>query len=245
MFSNAVLSSFNELEHSIYECITKNKEHIAQMTIKELATEAHVSTGSILRFCKKVGCDGYSHFKLCYREHLNQEKMAFADNGETVLKNFVYYVDSKEFQTSIEQAFLLLKESKQIIFTGIGSSGTLGKYGARYFSNIGHFSFYVEDPWQPILQDLTNHTVAIALSESGTTSQTIDIASQLKERGSLLITVTNNENSTLAKIADCVVAYHVPEVIVNRSNITTQIPVLYIIETLAKKLYAQNECAAK
>ena len=53
MFTNAVLASLNELEHSIYECITKNKEHIAQMTIKELAAEAHVSTGSILRFCKK------------------------------------------------------------------------------------------------------------------------------------------------------------------------------------------------
>ena len=241
MFSNAVLASLNELEHSIYDCIAKNKDRIVHMSIKELAAEAHVSTGSILRFCKKVGCDGYSHFKICYREYLNQEQIALEDNGETVLKNFVFYVDSKEFQASIENAFLILKESKQIIFTGIGSSGTLGKYGARYFSNIGRFSFYVEDPWQPILQDLTDHTVAIALSESGTTPQTIDIASQLKERGSLLIAVTNNSTSTLARIADCNIAYHVPEVIVNKGNITTQVPVIYIIEALAKKLYALSE----
>lgn len=241
MFSNAVLASLNELEHSIYNYITKNKDRIAHMTIKELAAEAHVSTGSVLRFCKKVGCDGYSHFKLCYREYLNQEQIALEDSGETVLKNFVFYVDSKEFQASIEQAFLLLKESKQIIFTGIGSSGTLGKYGARYFSNIGRFSFHVEDPWQPVLQDLSDHTVAIALSESGTTPQTIDIANQLKERGSLLIAISNNESSTLAKIADCNITYHVPEVIVNKGNITTQVPVIYIIEALAKKLYALSE----
>lgn len=240
MFSNAVLSSLNELEHSIYDYITKNKDRIVHMTIKELAAEAHVSTGSVLRFCKKVGCDGYSHFKICYREYLNQERIALEDNGETVLKNFMFYLDSKEFQASIEQAFLLLKESKQIIFIGIGSSGTLGRYGARYFSNVGRFSFHVEDPWQPVLQDLSDHTVAIALSESGTTPQTIDIANQLKERGSLLIAITNNENSTLAKIADCNIAYHVPEVIVNKGNITTQVPVLYIIETLAKKLYKQD-----
>lgn len=238
MFTNEILSSLNELEYSIYDCIVKNKERIAHMTIKELAEEAHVSTGSILRFCKKMGCDGYSHFKLCYREYLKQEQINLEDTGEATLKNFIFYIDSKEFQASIEQAFNLLKDSKQIIFTGIGSSGTLGKYGARYFSNIGRFSFYVEDPWQPVLQDLTDHTVAIALSESGTTPQTIDIASQLKERGSLLIAITNNTNSTLAHIADCNITYHVPEVIVNKGNITTQVPVIYIIETLAKKLYA-------
>ena len=64
MFTQAMLASFNELELSIYDCITKNKEHIQNMTIKDLAQKAHVSTGTILRFCKKTGCEGYSHFKL-------------------------------------------------------------------------------------------------------------------------------------------------------------------------------------
>ena len=113
----------------------------------------------------------------------------------------------------------------------------LGKYGARYFSNVGRFSLFIDDPWLPVLQDLAENTVTIALSESGLTSQTITIASQLQERGSRLISITNNANSVLARMSDCNISYHVAEALVNERNVTTQIPVIYIIETLAKKLY--------
>lgn len=237
MFNNEVLSSLNELEYSIYNCITKNQDHIAHMTIKELAAEAHVSTGSILRFCKKVGCTGYSHFKLCYRDYLEQQRQDLVDSGEATIKNFFFYIDSPAFRQSIDDACRMLQKARQVIFIGIGSSGALGKYGARYFSNMGKFSLNVEDPWQPVLQTLGTDTVAVVLSESGTTPQTVNIASQLKERGSLLLCITNHAGSTLAKIADCSITYHVPEVINSRGNITTQVPVLYILETLAKKLY--------
>ena len=134
-------------------------------------------------------------------------------------------------------AFQYLRKSRCTIFIVVGSSGMLGKYGARYFSNVGRFSLFIDDPWLPVLQDLAENTVTIALSESGLTSQTITIASQLQERGSRLISITNNANSVLARMADCNISYHVAEALVNERNVTTQIPVIYIIETLAKKLY--------
>lgn len=237
MFTHELLAGFNELELSIYNCIVKNKERIAHMKIKELADEAHVSTATVLRFCKKLGYEGYSEFKLRYREYLEKEKIKLEDTGETIFKGFISRMDSRDFQNSIGEAFDLLKDSRRIIFIGIGSSGILGKYGARYFSNIGRFSLYVEDPWLPILQDLTYDTVTIALSESGETEQTIYLASQMKERGSLMIAITNNSGSTLSRMSDYNITYHVPKVMVNRTNITTQVPVVYILEALAKKLY--------
>ena len=41
-------------------------------------------------------------------------------------------------------------------------------------------------------------------------------------------------------MADCNISYHVTERMVNDRNVTTQIPVLYIIETLAKGLYNEE-----
>lgn len=102
---------------------------------------------------------------------------------------------------------------------------------------MGHFSLFIDDPWLPVLQKLAENTVTIALSESGSTRQTVSIASQLQQRGSKLISIINNSNSVLAKMADCNISYHISEALVNERNVTTQIPVLYIIETLAKKLY--------
>ena len=198
---------------------------------------AHVSTATILRFCRKCGADGYSEFKIKYREHLEGKRDALKDDGTAELQSFVNQARSEDFQESIEMAFQYLRKSRCTIFIGVGSSGMLGKYGARYFSNVGRFSLFIDDPWLPVLQDLAENTVTIALSESGLTGQTITIASQLQERGSRLISITNNANSVLARMADCNISYHVAEALVNERNVTTQIPVIYIIETLAKKLY--------
>lgn len=241
MFTPKLLAGFNELELSIYNCITRNKERIPHMKIKELADEAHVSTATVLRFCKKLGCEGYSEFRLRYKEYLKNKQILLNDTVETTFKGFVSRMDSKDFQESIDNAFQLLKDSRHIIFIGIGSSGILGKYGARYFSNIGRFSLYVEDPFLPILQDMTDHTVTIVLSESGATYQTLKLANQLKQKGSRLLAITNKADSPLAKLADCSISYYVPQLMTNGTNITTQIPVVYILETLARKLYASTE----
>lgn len=241
MFTPKLLADFNELELSIYNCIIRNKERIPHMKIKELADEAHVSTATVLRFCKKLGCEGYSEFRLRYKEYLKNKQILLNDTVETTFKGFVSRMDSKDFQESIDNAFQLLKDSRRIIFFGIGSSGILGKYGARYFSNIGRFSLYVEDPFLPILQDVTEHTVTIVLSESGATYQTLKLANQLKQKGSRLLAITNKADSPLAKLADCSISYYVPQLMTNGTNITTQVPVVYILETLARKLYASTE----
>lgn len=237
MFSRELIASFNELDLSIYNCIIKNKNEISHMKIKELADEAHVSTATVLRFCKKMGCEGYSEFRLRYKEYLKHEDGYVRDSGETTLKGFVSRIDSKDFQESICRAHDILENSKRIIFIGIGSSGILGKYGARFFSNVGRFSLYVEDPFLPILQDMALDTVTVALSVSGNTEQTIDLANQLKEGGSRLIAITNNSDSTLSRMADCNITYHVPSIMTHDTNITTQVPVVYILEALAMKFY--------
>lgn len=237
MFTKEMMDTFTDLDLAVYDCIVKNRGRISRMPIKELAAMAHVSTATILRFCRKCGADGYSEFKIKYREHLEGKRDALKDDGTAELQSFVNQARSEDFQESIEMAFQYLRKSRCTIFIGVGSSGMLGKYGARYFSNVGRFSLFIDDPWLPVLQDLAENTVTIALSESGLTSQTITIASQLQERGSRLISITNNANSVLARMADCNISYHVAEALVNERNVTTQIPVIYIIETLAKKLY--------
>ena len=237
MFTKEIMDTFTDLDLAVYDCIVKNRGRISRMPIKELAAMAHVSTATILRFCRKCGVDGYSEFKLKYKEHLEGKRDALKDDGTAELQSFVNQVRSEDFQESIEAAFQYLRKSRCTIFVGVGSSGMLGRYGARYFSNVGRFSLFIDDPWLPVLQDLSEDTVTIALSESGLTSQTITIVSQLQERGSRLISITNNANSVLARMADCNISYHVAEALVNERNVTTQIPVIYIIEMLAKKLY--------
>ena len=54
MFSYEIIQSLNSLELSLYEYIMTNSKKVIYMRIRELADEAHVSTTTILRFCKIV-----------------------------------------------------------------------------------------------------------------------------------------------------------------------------------------------
>ena len=51
--------------------------------------------------------------------------------------------------------------------------------------------------------------------------------------------MTNTENCTIAKISNLNLPYYVQQVKANYSDITTQLPVLYMIERIGKKLYNQ------
>lgn len=237
MFTHEILSELSELELSIYNCILRHRENIGRMKIKELADEAHVSTATVLRFCRKMGCEGYAEFKLRYKEHLEKEKIILGDTGETAFRGFLLRMGSRDFRESIEKALAILRESRWFVFIGSGFSGILAKYGARYFSNMGYFSFYIGGPWPSLRQTLEKRTAVIVLSESGSTQDTIRLASQMKEQGGALIAITNHPGSALSRISDCSITYHVPSVISDETNFTTQVPVLFTLELLAKKLY--------
>lgn len=237
MFTREMIDGFSELDMAIYSCIINNKYQIANMTIKQLANQSHVSTGTVIKFCKKIGCEGYSEFKLKYKDWMCQNREVIMTESGNELQTLIARINSPDFSKSVEKAYELLKNAESTIFIGIGTSGILGKYGARFFSNVGQFSLFIDDPWHPVLKNMNENTVIIALSESGETPETIALAEQMKQRGSKLITITNNSRSVLAKIADCNISYHVTELYAGGGNITTQIPVIYILENIAKKIY--------
>lgn len=80
MFTHEMIALFNELETSLYNYISQNSEKVVYMRIRELANETHVSTASILRFCKKINCEGFSEFKV-------KLKMYTEANKKTILKS--------------------------------------------------------------------------------------------------------------------------------------------------------------
>ncbi|NLC96863.1 MAG: MurR/RpiR family transcriptional regulator [Erysipelotrichaceae bacterium] len=65
------VNNLNDLEFSIYKYIVNHPQEVLNMKIRDLAKETHVSTPSILRFCKKVNCDGYSELKTKIKILLN------------------------------------------------------------------------------------------------------------------------------------------------------------------------------
>lgn len=241
MFPTDIITSFNDLETSLYNYICQHSDKVAYMRIRELADETHVSTATILRFCRKLNCEGFSEFKVKLKMHIKENKKTIIKSSQHAVVEFFERTLKGDIEEKIKEAASLVSEVDNVIFIGIGSSGILAEYGARYFSSLGKFSMYIKDPHFPIHSKLRYNSVTIALSVSGENHFTVTHLNQLKQEGSKIISITNNKLSTIAKISDINIPYYVTEEFFGEANITTQVPVVYILESMAREIYKLNQ----
>ncbi|MFD0049862.1 MurR/RpiR family transcriptional regulator [Actinomycetes bacterium NPDC127524] len=241
MFPNKVISSFNELEYSLYNYITQHANKVIYMRIRELADETHVSTSTILRFCRKNDCEGFSEFKVKLKMYLEKRDDNNLKSTHHALSEFVERTLKGGFESYIQESSHLIAQSGSVIFLGIGSSGIMAEYGARYFSSLGKFSLYIKDPFFPIHNKLLENSITIAMSVSGETHEIINLIKKLKEKGSTIISITNQKNCTIANISDLNISYYVTEEYIEESNITSQIPVVYILESIAREIHRNGK----
>lgn len=237
MFAYDDIKNFNRTEMAIYKYIMANLPQIPYMTIREIAAENHVSTTTFLRFCAKSGFSSYNEFKAKLKQMTgNIAKVPTTRNLDEI---FLFFkgVSSLAFEEKLQQAVFLLQKTNFIIFVGIGSSGTLARYGARYFSNLGIFSVGLEDVHYPIENFTYEKTAVIAVSESGKTPELIDLIKKFRQKNCPVLSITNLANSTLARLSDWNFSYNLKHQRINNLyNITSQVPTLFIMEALACRL---------
>ena len=237
MFMVEKIQSLNELELEVYGYIMQHKNAIAYMRIREVATEAHVSTTTVLRFCKKMGCDGYAEFKLKMKEYNKQKSIHKISENLSEIKAFFERLETEKFQSKLEAAAAMIAKMERVLFTGIGTSGHIGQYGARCFTNIGKFSLCISDPYCPINMQETENTVVIVLSVSGETGQTIKIVNALKRCNCKIISITNTESCTISKLSDINISYYITmHQDEEHTDYTSQVPAVSIIESLSNKI---------
>ncbi|EMD1655119.1 MurR/RpiR family transcriptional regulator [Pluralibacter gergoviae] len=237
LFSHAAIASLNNLEMMVYQYVIKNRDKVMYMTIRELADAAGVSTTTVLRFCRKLQCDGYSEFRVRFKLYLEQSDIPQQLSGASDMLSFFRSVNNEEFEQQLDEMVEVILASERIIFVGAGTSGALAKYGARFFSNVGKFSNHIDDPYFPVTNDMAKNALAIVLSVSGETEEILRFAGQFSLHRCKVLSITCHEQSRLAKLADYNISWHMtPMRIGGVYDITTQIPVVYILESLGRKL---------
>ena len=111
-----------------------------------------------------------------------------------LLKNYI----SKDF---VKVVNLLLKNKGKIIVSGIGKSGHIASKIASTFSSVGSPSFYIHpsEANHGDLGMLENKDVVILISNSGETSELINLILYCKKLGVPIISITSELNSTLSR----------------------------------------------
>ncbi|MTD42142.1 SIS domain-containing protein [Erwinia sp. CPCC 100877] len=239
MFDLKKVQSLNELEMIVYHYILEHLASVPSLTIRQLSADCHVSTSTILRFCSKLDFDGFSELKYAVKKELSRKQPSFEQYYDATVHvdSFLKRINQETYHETLEPAIEMIIAAHHVVFSGIGTSGILGSYGSRYFANMGINAYSIGDPFTPIPQRGFENTLAIILSVSGETAEMIKQATDFKRSGAKILSITNNEHSTIARLANYNISYYMPN---EQSiygdpyiNTTTQVPIIALIELLA------------
>ncbi|MCG2963620.1 transcriptional regulator, partial [Escherichia coli] len=82
-----------------------------------------VSTSTILRFCRKVGCDGFSEFKVKLKLYLESE----SEESVKGMKEFAYEFMERTLKGKLDEVITEaaheVVRANHVLFVGFGSSG--------------------------------------------------------------------------------------------------------------------------
>ena len=133
-------ATFSKVGKQIADHIIADPVHITSISIQQMAAELGIAESSIIRFCKILGCTGFSEMKLLLAKYSPKsvrtifEDLSETDSIQTISESvFGRNIDTLEralqlldFQ-KIEQAVDVLSRAENILVLGVGASGTIAE----------------------------------------------------------------------------------------------------------------------
>ncbi|WP_374286951.1 MurR/RpiR family transcriptional regulator [Lactococcus sp.] len=239
-FGNVDFQSLTYTEKGIYNYLKDNTDKIPFMHVRDIATEAHAGSSSVMRLIHKMGFESFKDFKT----YVKKQSASKADSH-----NYFQTLSENDFPDSLEDTIdeiakqILLSDN--LIFTGVGASGLICDYASRRFAGIGINSFSFSDVTYPIASKLRNtaYTFVVALSISGETNEIIEVLSSLRANKDITIaSITPNTKSTIADLSDYVLPYAVEERRIGfHFDLTSQLPAVFLIESLTEAVFQQSK----
>ncbi len=233
-FTYSQVESLNETETYVYNYVIKNTKKVLNESIRELANDTHVSTATVMRFCKKMGCEGFTELKYRLKENVEVQKTK-EDDVNDQFDDFIEKVKSSDYLDSIHRAAEIIKRSNLILTLGIGTTGDFAKYTSRLLSGMGYCCYGVDGAAYPVQRVIEGHQgVIIAFYESLQKKLLFEEIYRYKNKNYMIIMLTNTNMGSMEHLCDEVI--HISDGSVMLGKIHSGIPMLYAVEKLAYEL---------
>ena len=233
-FTYSQVESLNETEAYVYNYVVKYTKKVLNESIRELANDTHVSTATIMRFCKKMGCEGFTELKYRLKESEEMQETK-EDNVADQFGYFIEKIKSSDYLDSIHRAAEIIKQSDLILTLGIGTTGDFAKYTSRLLSGVGYCCYGVDGAAYPVQRVAEGHQeVIIAFYERIQKKLLFEEIYRYKNKNYMIIMFSNNNMGSMEHLCDEVI--HVSDGSVMLGKIQSGIPMLYAIEKLAYEL---------
>jgi RpiR family carbohydrate utilization transcriptional regulator len=247
----ASLSSLAPAEQRVGKLVLADPRAFANLPVSELADRSHVSKPTVVRFCRSMGYDGLSDFKLklagsvsegvpfIHRSVDMDDKVSdvmvkVIDN--TVAAFLKYRNDASSF--AIEKAAIALTETYnqrgRIEFFGVGNSGIVAQDAQHKFFRLGVTSIAYSDGHMQVMSASTlgSGDCVVVISNSGRTRDLMDACDIARKNGATTIVITAS-GSPLASAGHIHLSADHPEGYDRYSPMVSRLLHLLIIDILA------------
>ncbi|MFB7142832.1 MurR/RpiR family transcriptional regulator [Gottfriedia sp. NPDC056225] len=243
------INTLTESEKKVANYILNSPEAVLGMLIDDLALKSKTSKAAIIRMCKRLNYKGYREFSIDLASNItnqiqNEHKYTDIKPGDTI-KSIIRNVGNNHKQSiedtqlvleinEIENAVLALCKAKIITFYGVGASGLVAMDAFQKFLRINKKTFFYPDYHLQGMStaNISNGDVIIAISYSGETTDTVEMANIAKETGATVISITRFGENTLSKLSDINLFLSSPDTTIRSSAMGSRIGQLYILDIL-------------
>lgn len=190
---------------------------VIHLTVTNVAELAETSEPTVVRFCKGIGLKGFADLKIrLAAESIPPERGLHEDvvAGDTpsdvlakvlrttalAIDEVVGTVDDKKFTKAVG----LLGRARSVLFIGIGTSSPLAQDAAYRFRTAG---VAAEAPYDAHVQHVSarllgSKDIAIAVSHTGQTRETLAAVAAARSAGAATIAITSFSRSPLVDLVD-------------------------------------------
>ena len=247
----ASLPSLAPAEQRVGKLVLADPRAFANLPITELADRAHVSKPTVVRFCRSVGYDGLSDFKLKLAGSVSEgvpfvhRSVDVDDKTSDVLVKVIdntvaaflkYRNDASSFaiQKATDALSATCNSGNRIEFFGVGNSGIVAQDAQHKFFRLGVNTVAYSDGHMQVMSAsmMGPGDCVVVISNSGRTRDLMDACDIARKNGATTIVITAS-GSPLASAGHIHLAADHPEGYDRYSPMVSRLLHLMIIDILA------------
>lgn len=242
---NSAAPSMTPTLRRIADYVMAHPDRVIYQTVTELSKVAESSEGSIIRFCREQGYSGFQEFKLKLALDLGQQPSRAAPAPSDTTQDIIARVAADSVSAveetrslleplQVDRAASLIIRARNIEIFGVGASGMTAEYLGYKLMRIGLNARTHVDPHFAAMSaaQLGPSDVAIGVSSSGSTIDTVHALHVARSTGARTIAVVNRVKSPITNHADCVLLASALESPLAGGGVASKMSQFFVLEVV-------------
>lgn len=217
---NEVKDQLTKSEGKIANYVLSNPEKVYNLSTYDLAKFSGTSPSSVVRFCQRIGFNGFQEFKIELIKNTadleNNKKIVYEDvtvddtieevMNKITLENITSIEKTQKLLDSreMERAIKALERAENIYIFGVGASGIVAMDFQYKLMRINRNAiFYLDSHTQMASAvHISKDDIAIGISYSGETLEVLKSMAKAKEEGATTISITKYGENPVSNVSD-------------------------------------------